>query len=339
MIYRKRIIDTTIDLLSGVFNAINIIGPKGCGKTTTAKQRVRTVIEFQDEEKRENYLRIMDASPSHFLLNPKPILFDEWQDAPKIWGTIRKDCDDHPEDVGSYYLTGSSSKRISTPHTGTLRISTLKMYPMSLYESGLSNGQVSLLNLFDDPNSFHGCASSSTIDDIIDAICIGGWPRTLEFPDKSKKLLIARDLFRQTYTIDMPSISGIDMNPNLARAIIQSYARNICTLANTKTIFDDVSANFEIGKSTYFLYEKGNSRESGRLVPLYSKPDGHPKLEKAEFRRSLHRRFLPWPFSGVFPSGLQDARIFIRIARHPGSEDILFRPWGNRFPLPRSLWA
>lgn len=256
MIYRKRIIDNTIDLLSGVFNAINIIGPKGCGKTTTAKQRVRTVIEFQDEEKRENYLRIMDASPSHFLLNPKPILFDEWQDAPKIWGTIRKDCDDHPEDVGSYYLTGSSSKRISTPHTGTLRISTLKMYPMSLYESGLSNGQVSLLNLFDDPNSFHGCASSSTIDDIIDAICIGGWPRTLEFPDKGKKLLIARDLFRQTYTIDMPSISGIDMNPNLARAIIQSYARNICTLANTKTIFDDVRANFEIGKSTYFLYEK-----------------------------------------------------------------------------------
>ncbi len=254
--YRKRVIDAYIDSLSQVFNAINIVGPKGCGKTTTAKQRCKTIIEFQDEEKRGNLLAIADASPIQFLKNKKPILFDEWQDAPKIWGTIRKDSDDHPSDTGSYYLTGSSSRVVATPHTGTLRISTVKMLPMSLYELGLSNGEVSLSELFDDPNSFSGCTSSMTVDDVIDAICIGGWPRTLNFEDKAKKMLIAKDLYRQTYQVDMPAISGIRMNSNVSRSVIQSYARNICTLASSKTIFGDVVANFEVSKKTFYEYEK-----------------------------------------------------------------------------------
>lgn len=256
MFYRKRVVDLTIDSLAQVFNAISIVGPKGCGKTTTAKMRCRTTIEFQDEEKRENYLRIADISPSFFLRNERPILFDEWRDAPKIWGVVRKDSDDHPEDTGSYFLTGSSSRKVQTPHTGTLRISTLKMYPMSLYESGLSNGEVSLMKLFDQPDSFEGCSSPMTIDDVIDAICIGGWPRTLAIEDKGRKPLIAKDLYRQTYSVDMQSISGIDMNPRLARAVIQSYARNICTMASVRTIFGDVASNFDISNATFYKYEK-----------------------------------------------------------------------------------
>lgn len=140
--YRKRIVDNVLDKVTKVYNAVNIIGPKGCGKTTTAKQRVNTIIEFQNEEERENLLMIASTSPIQLLKNQKPILFDEWQDAPKIWGTIRKDCDDTPEAVGSYYLTGSSSFKVDTPHTGTLRISSIRMNPMSLYEMGFSNGEI-----------------------------------------------------------------------------------------------------------------------------------------------------------------------------------------------------
>ena len=91
MEYIRRIVDDELDIRSEAFNAINIIGPKGCGKTRTAKERCSTVIEFQDEEKRDGYLAVAETSPKLFLSNVKPILFDEWQDAPKIWGAIRKD--------------------------------------------------------------------------------------------------------------------------------------------------------------------------------------------------------------------------------------------------------
>ena len=121
MQYIRRIVDEEIDRKTKAFNAINIIGPKGSGKTRTAKERCKTIIEFQDEDKREGYLSVADTAPSLLLEREKPILFDEWQDAPKMWGAIRKACDDHPEDTGSYYLTGSTGKKIDTPHTGTGR--------------------------------------------------------------------------------------------------------------------------------------------------------------------------------------------------------------------------
>lgn len=70
-------------------------------------------------------------------------MFDEWQDAPKIWGAIRKYIDDTGLN-GQFILTGSSSKDVDVAHTGTLKIAQLKMYPMSLYETGESNGTVSL---------------------------------------------------------------------------------------------------------------------------------------------------------------------------------------------------
>ena len=196
--YKKRIVDDVLNNVTKVFNAVNIIGPKGCGKTTTAKERSKTVIEFQNEEERENLLLIASTSPIQLLKNEKPILFDEWQDAPKIWGTIRKNCDDNPMDVGSYYLTGSSSSNVDTPHTGTLRISSVRMYPMSLYEVGKSNGEVSLLELFDNPVSFKGCKSNLTIDDIMDVICVGGWPRALLFDSVQLQQMISKDLFKQS---------------------------------------------------------------------------------------------------------------------------------------------
>lgn len=144
MNYKRRILDDILDSYNEAFNATLIVGPKGWGKTTTAKNRSKTIIEFQDEDKRDNYLRIANTTPSLLLKNAKPILFDEWLDAPKIWGAIRKDCDDYPDSTGSYYLTGSTSRKVEVPHTGTLRISRLKMYPMSLYESGDSNGALVL---------------------------------------------------------------------------------------------------------------------------------------------------------------------------------------------------
>ena len=152
MEYIRRIVDDVIDKRTEAFNAVSITGPKGCGKTRTAKERCKTVIEFQDEDKRDGYIAVAETAPKLFLKNPKPILFDEWQDAVKIWGTIRKACDDSPEKVGEYYLTGSASKKISTPHTGTGRITEVTMYPMTLFETGESNGEISLSKILNEKN-------------------------------------------------------------------------------------------------------------------------------------------------------------------------------------------
>ncbi len=249
MEYKPRIIDDQLDLKLESFGATLIVGPKGCGKTTSAKQKAKSYIEFQDEDVRENLLSVAADSPSKLLLGEKPRLFDEWQDAPKLWGAIRKSVDDLGEN-GLYILTGSSSKDIAKPHTGTSRISQLKMYPMSLYESGESNGTVSLLDLFNKGETFDGCQSSLSIDGLIFALCRGGWPKSLMNKTERSQLEVAKDIYRQTYSVDISNIDGKNRNARLTEAILQSYSRNICTTAKTKTIYDDVNANFDVSRTT-----------------------------------------------------------------------------------------
>lgn len=253
MEYKKRIVDAQFEIKMEALGAVQIKGPKGCGKTTTAKQKAKSVIEFQDEDNRENLLMIANTKPSDLLKGEKPILFDEWQDAPKIWGAIRKDVDDSGLS-GQYILTGSSSKEVETPHTGTLRISTLKMYPMSLYESGDSNGTVSLIGLFTHPDEIWSCKSDLTIDDIKFVICRGGWPRTVNLQSDKAKLQIAKELFNQTCDIDISSVDNTKRNPQWARTILRSYARNICTTADTKTVYGDTAATTGMSQPTFQDY-------------------------------------------------------------------------------------
>lgn len=253
MEYRKRIADSILKEKMQVFGAVLITGPKGCGKTTTAKQQSASFVEFQDEDRREQYLSVARTMPSKLLEGERPRLFDEWQDAPKIWGAIRKSVDDL-QMPGQYILTGSTSKTVETAHTGTLRISRMDMYPMSMYESGESNGTVSLLELFDDPDGFDGCHSDLDIDGIIHAICRGGWPYSLIQNDRERSLLIAKDLFQQTCEVDISNVDGVKRNPTLARSLLRSYSRNICQLAENRTIIADVNANNAFSESSYYDY-------------------------------------------------------------------------------------
>lgn len=236
--YSKRIVDAILEQNLEAFGGVLIDGVKGCGKTTTAKQKAKSVVEFQNEDERDNLLLIANTHPSDLLKSDKPILFDEWQDAPKIWGTIRKSIDDD-QLVGAYILTGSSSNKVKTAHTGTLRISRVKMYPMSLFESGDSNGTVSLKDLFNNSNSFESCHSDLQFDDIKYVICRGGWPQTLNIEDKKNKLLVAKSLSKQTCEVDVNNISNRKRNQKTTEKILKSYSRNICTFASLKTLYED----------------------------------------------------------------------------------------------------
>ena len=254
MPYLHRTVDNQFALLMEAFGAVLIVGPKGCGKTTTAKQKASSVIEFQDEENRANYLMLAENRPSRLLVGKKPILFDEWQDAPKIWGAIRKDVDDSGQ-TGEYILTGSTSQTVETPHTGTLRIARLKMYPMSLYESGESNGRVSLIGLFNNRKVSDGeWESDLSVESLIFAVCRGGWPRAVTNTKAAAKLIVAKTLFAQTVQTDISNVDKVNRNPLWAEAIMRSYARNLCQPAEIKNIYKDAKTETNMGESAFFEY-------------------------------------------------------------------------------------
>ena len=253
--YMKRVSDNELRTKLDTFGAVHIVGPKWCGKTTTAKQFAKSCIELQDPDKRDTYLETAKIQPSNLLIGENPRLIDEWQIAPNLWDAVRVSVDRRNEE-GLYILTGSNSiDKTAIMHTGTGRIDTLSMFPMSLYESGESNGQVSLLGLFNKPDILNdGCSSDLSIDELIFAACRGGWPSSVLKKSDRAKLLVARSYFESLCREDMSNIDGTRRNETVSNLLLRSYARNISTVATNQSILRDINTNVSLSESSYYDY-------------------------------------------------------------------------------------
>lgn len=247
--YLERITDKAVEFKLHVFGAINLIGPKWCGKTTTAEHFSKSAIKLQEDPNKEALMETARINPSALLDGEKPRLIDEWQDAPLIWDAVRTYCDNTHE-KGNFILTGSTSKKVVTGHTGTGRISRVRMYPMSLYETGESNGKISLLSLFNGTSGIeNGVSSNLSVEQLIFAACRGGWPETLFLRTDDEKLSIAKDYFEQIYSVDMFNVDDKKRSSSIMRSLLRSYGRNVSTLANSSKIIDDISSSNPISNN------------------------------------------------------------------------------------------
>ena len=250
MEYLFRIADTMLQERLEVFGAILIEGPKWTGKTTTAEQHAKSVIKMQDPDKSDEYINTANIMPSLLLKGEKPRLIDEWQDAPKIWDAVRTAVDTSGGIPGQYILTGSNTvDKAQIKHTGTVRITRMKMYPMSLWESKDSSGEVSIHELFNNSAyDIDGATSKLSIPELIRIACRGGWPATLKMGEKAC-MLIAKDYVNSVCENDISAVDGKQRNAKIAKLIMKSYARNISTLAKKSNILADVTGSEDVSLS------------------------------------------------------------------------------------------
>lgn len=247
MEYYSRTADDMLKDLLDAFGAVLIEGPKWCGKTTTAEQAAKSVIRMQDTDMRDEYLATAMSKPSLLLQGDTPRLIDEWQDAPVLWDAVRTMVDKRVV-PGQFILTGSNAvEKSKIHHSGNGRIARMNMLPMSLWESRESTGEVSLRQLFDNPDyNIDGCKSEMSIQDLIFSACRGGWPATLVSRTPKSQLLIARNYVRTVCSEDISRIDGKQRNEKLASLILRSYARNISTLAKKTNLLADVVSAGEV---------------------------------------------------------------------------------------------
>lgn len=242
--YRPRIADKLLQNQLEATGAVLIQGAKWCGKTTTAEQQARSVIYMDDPTKKDSYLQMAETAPIILLDGAYPRLIDEWQLAPTLWDAARFDIS-HKGEVGLYMFTGSSvpADRSKITHSGAGRFGKITMRPMSLWESGDSNGKVSLQQLFGGAFTV-SAALPCDITQLAFLICRGGWPGALNLKPE-RALLQSRNYVDIVVDTDISRVDGISRNPGFARRLLRAYARHqgaqvpITTLLADMKLHDD----------------------------------------------------------------------------------------------------
>ena len=253
--YKKRIVDEILLKKLKGKGAVLIQGAKWCGKTTTAEQMSESILYMANPQEKQQNLTLADLNPSLLLVGAVPRLIDEWQIAPKLWDAVRFEVD-HRGEEGQFILTGSSvpANMDDVVHTGTGRFAWLTMRPMTLYESGESNGNVSLAELFENKSVLNGINELS-LEDVAYLCCRGGWPRSI-YMDKDVALEQAYDYYDAVVNSDISRVDNITRNTERTKNLMRSYARNMGSQVSYETLKNDMINNdsFSLDTDTVFSY-------------------------------------------------------------------------------------
>lgn len=234
MKYTPRVIDRELDELLKIVPLVVIEGPKAVGKTLSAIRRAKKVVRLDIDE---NARQLAAISPELLLAGDTPILLDEWQLVPELWRHVKVESDLR-QLKGQFILTGSSKPiEDKTRDSAAGRVARLKMRPLSLFESGESNGSISLKDLFEG-KAVASLGPNLTITNIAELICKGGWPSN-QMLNLEQSLKTMKAYIEELASIDVQAASGVAYNASNVKRAIQSLARNVGARAAEKTIAKD----------------------------------------------------------------------------------------------------
>ena len=313
--YIKRLFDDILDFSLKSKGAVVVEGPKWCGKSTTCRRFAKEIVDFMPIKTREEYILEAKISPDTFLQSrEKPLLIDEWQHIYFIWDQIKVEVDESSS-FGQFILTGSVTDKdiddedYDRSHTGNGRIVRKKMRTMSLYESGESNGSVSLLELKE--GKFKIARSTVSLEDYAYLICRGGWPLAI-VDDRKVALAQAKDYYEVLVSDDLFSLKSIKITKDEAKArkLLRSYARNVSIAATTQTLIDDcTSDDSSFDKETFCKYLTALDY----LHVIEELPAWNPNVRSKTAIRTKETRHFVDPSIGAAALGLSPESLFRNI--------------------------
>ena len=235
--YMPRLIDKNLDDYLKVFGALSVEGPKWCGKTWTSSKHAKSAVYLDDDETKERALLDLEL----ILNEEQPELIDEWHLVPKIWDKVRRKCDEDSK-KGKYILTCSTElndeRKKEVFHSGAGRIGKIKMYTMSLYESGDSTGDASLTAMLEDKQKNVNVKIPS-LKELANLIVRGGWPSNIKV-DADKVGLIPKSYIESILDKDMNDDKKRDKNK--MRMLLKSLSRNESTVVSNETLIKDIES-------------------------------------------------------------------------------------------------
>lgn len=300
--YKARIADKMLSRRLLGSGAVLIQGPKWCGKTTTAEQQAKSVVYMDDPEYMEQNVELANLSPKKLLSGEVPRLIDEWQLAPQLWDAARFEVD-HRDELGQFIFTGSAVP-VDTGkihHSGTGRFAWLTMRTMSLSESGDSTNEVSLEELFTNPVADVFATNPLNIDSLAWLICRGGWPKAT-MVSKEVALDMAYRYYEAVVHSDISRVDNVSRDPERAKRILRSLARNQCAQITVNTICADLENNDVVAtnRNTVASYIEALKK----IFVLEDSLAWNPNLRSKTAIRTSDTRYFSDPSIGVAALGI-----------------------------------
>ncbi len=307
--YRKRVVDEEVRLALQRRGAVLIQGARGTGKTWTSRDHARSEVRMDDP----NVLALAETDPEYLLSRLPPLLVDEWQYAPALWNHIRRACDDR-HGTGHFILTGSAQPTDNiTRHTGTGRITRLLMRPMTLWETGVSTGEVSLSKVLDGSMK-PAAASSAPLLEVAKAVCRGGWPASLDIPQTSAVAFV-QDYIQEATRADVADAVGVRHNPAALESLLRLISHNIASPITAAKLCRDMNPAAPPAAQTVAAYLEALQR----IFVIEDLPAWSPELRSKVTVRKAPKRHLVDPslaaaLIGASPDALMsDFAIFGRL--------------------------
>lgn len=238
MRYTIRIVEEELRRRLASTPAILIEGAKGCGKTATARRYAASEVLFDVDEA----MRLLaELNPGEVLAGARPRLLDEWQVAPAIWNRMRREVDDRANRPGQFILTGSSGPRETVrQHTGATRIGRLRMRPMTLFESGHSDGRVSIAQVLRGTPPVPGGPAPLDFPRALERLCLGGWPGMQGLTTR-QGLTAMRDMVQELARVDMKAMLGRRAQVPKLVAFLTALSRHVSTNVSEATLAADTN--------------------------------------------------------------------------------------------------
>ncbi|MDR0833252.1 MAG: DUF4143 domain-containing protein [Candidatus Symbiothrix sp.] len=299
--YKKRLIDDFVLTQLASAGAVLIRGPKGCGKTETARNFAKSEIRIDDSITVKN---AMESDPSILLEGATPRLIDEWQEQPALWNTIRHAVDDRRK-KGQFILTGSANpEETAKLHSGVGRFGVLQMRPMSWFESGWSTGEVSLKRLLEGETPKSQMIETD-LADIAKKIVIGGWPGNIGLNEKAA--IVNMDNYFDLLTeVDLSRVSDTRRDPIKVRRLMQSLARNVSTECAISTLAKDAGgADGPLSENTVTDYLDALQR----LMISEDLPTWNTHIRSSARLRKAQKRHFVDPSLAVASLGLDSKKL------------------------------
>lgn len=226
----NRIIEDLIVLRLKTDCFVLISGPSGCGKSTAAIRYSNSIINV-DKNLISNIM-LAEFDIKKLLVGEKPLLVENYDLLESLMVEIKSQC--KTDARGSFILTTRQNVDGS-----------IKMFPLSLFESGESNGMISILDLFENPDMcIRNLASNMGIEDLIDACCRGGFPKSF-----------VNDNFMKKYIENLINLHENLKDLNKVKIILKVCSRNISTNVSNAEILSQIRKDLStLSKSTFYRY-------------------------------------------------------------------------------------